>query len=126
LSTANVTLQCAGVSESSAAIGAEVGDDVLEAWRPAHLRHLLAEPGLQALEVVAVAGQRPHLAGAEVERGPAEHGAVERLRPLDVARVQAVEVHGAVLVDDPCALLRPRLPDREHGALGVGQDRHPP
>ena len=39
--------------------------------------------------------------------------------------MEAVEVHRAVLVDDPGALVLLGLPDPEHGALAVGEHRHP-
>jgi hypothetical protein len=45
---------------------------------------------------------------------------------LHVAGVEAVEVQGTRLVDDLRALVRLRLPDAEHRALGIGEHRHAP
>ena len=102
-------------------------DHVLEARRSAHRRHVLAEARSQLLEMVAVAGERPHVvARVEIERLPAEHRAVERLGSLEVARVEHVEVHRSVLVDNAGALVLPRLPDGEDRALRVCEDGHPP
>src|SRR5829696_8889306 len=92
----------------------DAGDDVLETLWRAPLRHLLAEVGVVTLEVVAVPGQRPHLGPAiQDERSPAEHRAVERLRLSDLAGVERIEVQGAILVDDPRALVLLRLPGAE-------------
>jgi hypothetical protein len=91
-STAKVTFQCAGVSGWSSVIGLIVATDVLEPVRRARRGHLLPEVGVVALEVIAVAGQRPHLSPGDVERPPAEDRAVERPRAFDVAGVEAVEV----------------------------------
>ena len=91
--------------------GSMDGDHVDEALRRTHVGHLLAKAGAALLEMIAVAGQRPHRAGGQVEHLPAEHGAVERLRRLGVPGGEPVEVQRAVLVDDlsrPCAPLPPR------------------
>ena len=104
----------------------ERGDDVDEPLGRAHLRHLLAEARAALLEVVAVAGQRPHHPGGQGQRLPPEHGAVERLRRFDVPGGEAVEVQRAVLVDDLRTLVLLRLPDAERRAFGIGEHRHPP
>ena len=124
-STPNVTLQCGGVSGWSSGIGLIAGDDVLEAGRRADLGHPLAHARGSLLQVVAVAGQRPRRAAAEVEGPPAEHRAVERLRGLEVAGHELVEVQRPVLVDHPGARCRFGLPDAERRALRIGEHGHP-
>ena len=94
------------------------GHDVLEARGPAELSIRSRRPGSCLLEVVAVAGERPHLRAAEIEGGPAEHRAVEVLRAGHVAGVQPVEVHRAVLVDDPRAAVLVGLPQQKTAPSG--------
>jgi hypothetical protein len=84
-----------------------------------------AKTGDELLEMVTVARQRPHRR-ADVDRGPAEHGAVESLGGLDIIGVQIVEVHRAVLVDRRRASVRSGLPDAKGSTLGVGEHTHPP
>src|SRR5215471_789441 len=78
--------------------GGDGGYHVFEAG-DAELRGHGANTRCQLLEVVAITRQCPETAGGDAERGPSEHGAVEGLRPVHVARGQAVEVQRTVLVD---------------------------
>src|SRR5262249_58406954 len=83
--------------------------DVLEAFGRAHLLHPRAQAGVELLEMVAVARQSPHRR-ADVDCRPAEHGAIERPCGPDIAGVQVVEVHSAMLVDRRRAAVRSGLP----------------
>ena len=58
--TAKVTLQRAGRSASAAPIRLSARNHVDESRGSPHLRHLLAEARRVLLQVLAVAGQRPH------------------------------------------------------------------
>src|SRR5215203_1053498 len=86
-STEKVTLQCGGVSRWSSGIGLRLATTSSKRVGHAHLRDLLADAGVVALEVVAVAHQRPHLGAVEGQRGPAEQRAVEGLRAVYIAGV---------------------------------------
>jgi SAM-dependent methyltransferase len=66
---------------------------------------------------------RPEVSAAELAR--AEHGVVEALGPVKVARHPLVPRQRRVLVDELGARVGLRLPDAEHRALGVRRHEHP-
>ena len=95
-STANVTLQCAGTSGWSSAIGLSVATTSSKPAGAPISAIRLRRLGIALLQEVAVAGQPPHLgAASEAERLPSEHRAVEGLRALRVAGIEAVEVQAS-------------------------------
>ena len=85
-----------------------------------------AEARAALLEVIAIAGQRPHQAGGRCQDLPTEDCAIERLGAVEITGGETVEVQCAVLVDDLRTLVVHRLPDVEHRSLGIGEDGHPP
>ena len=58
------------------------GDNVDEAFRRTHLRHLLAKARVALLKVIAVAGQDPHHTRGQGQRLPTEDCTVKRLCAL--------------------------------------------
>lgn len=100
---------------------------VLEARRSGgSLRHPLAELGVALFEKVTVPSQSPHRGAAvEPEGIPAEHRAVEALRSVRIAGIQAVEVQRAGFVDHARSLVGLCLPDAERGPFGIRAHRHP-
>ena len=102
-------------------------DHVLEALGRAALGHSPAQAGLALFQEVAVARQPPHLSAArQAQRLPAEYRPIERPRAIGVARLQAIEVQRAGLVDDLRAPVLFGLPDAELRPLPIAEHRHSP